>query len=142
GGNLLWQRTWGDNGNIGNAVKVAADGSVYVAGFTFTFGIGQGDALLLKFAPDGTLVWARTWGSPGFDSAHDLAIGPDGGIYIAGDTNNDAFLVKFAPDGTLVWEREWGTMGMFQTAQTTAFGIGLAPDGSVYITGNSFGSGA
>src|SRR2546430_6921669 len=81
-GNLQWQRTWGNNGNVGNAVKVAADGNVYVAGFTFTFGAGQGDALLLKFAPDGTLLWARTWGGAGFDNARDLAIGADGGIYI------------------------------------------------------------
>lgn len=146
-GTLLWQRTWGDNGTIGNAVKVAADGSVYVAGFTFTFGVGQGDALLLKYVPDGTLVWARTWGGAGFDSARDLAIGSDGGIYIAGDTNsffaNDAFLAKFDASGNVVWDRDWGTTNSSGTdAQTVAFGVGAAPDGSIYITGNSFGTGA
>lgn len=144
-GNLLWQRTWGNNGNVGNAVKVAADGNFYVAGFTFTFGAGQGDALLLKFAPDGTLLWARTWGGAGFENARDVAIGADGGIYIAGDTNsfvaNDGFLVKFDPNGNVIWQRDWGTTG-FQTAQTVAFGVAAAADGSVFITGNSFGTGA
>src|SRR5207247_10876569 len=142
-GNLLWQRTWGTNGNVANAVKVAADGSVYVAGATFTFDVGQGDAILLKFSPDGALIWQRAWGGAGFDAARSLAIGVDGGVYIAGDTNrffaNDAFLVKFDPDGHVIWQRDWGTTGA-QTALTAAFGVGTAIDGSVYITGNSFGT--
>lgn len=144
-GTLLWQRTWGDNGNVSNGVEVAADGSVYVSGITFTFDVGQGDAILLKFTPAGSLVWARTWGGPFFDAARDVAIGADGGIYIAGDTNsffaNDAFVVKFAPDGTVLWARDWGTQGAAGTGFTAAFGVGTAPDGSVYITGNSNGTG-
>jgi len=141
GGNLVWQRTWGDSGHFSRAVEVAADGSVYVGGGTFAFGVGQADALLLKFAPDGTIVWARTWGGPSREDVADVAIGADGGIYMVGETGsffwNDAFIVKFAPDGTLLWQRDWGTMGAVTPNSSAAWGVGTAHDGSVYITGTS-----
>jgi uncharacterized delta-60 repeat protein len=140
-GHLLWQRTWGGSGNFGIAVGVAADGSVYVAGGTFTFGAGQGDALLLKFTPDGLLEWAQTWGGVSRESLTGMAIAADGGIYLIGDTSsffwNDAFLVKFAADGALLWQRDWGTMGAVNPNDTNAWGVGTADDGSVYIAGTS-----
>ena len=48
-GSLVWQKTWGDNGNSPRAVAVDNHGSVYVAGATFTYGEG-GDAFLVKFS--------------------------------------------------------------------------------------------
>lgn len=140
-GNLLWERTWGDPGHFSRAVEVASDGSVYVGGGTFTLGAGQGDALVLKFTSDGTLVWARTWGGPSREALADLAVGADGGIHIVGETSsffwNDAFIVKFAADGTLLWEREWGTTGEATPNDTAAWGVGTGEDGSVYVTGTS-----
>jgi uncharacterized delta-60 repeat protein len=146
GGNLIWQKTYGQNGPFSNGVAVAGDGSVYVAGGSFNDGVGQGDAILVKFSPSGTVVWAKTWGGVNFDAARDVAIGTDGGIYIAGETNsflaNDAFLVKFNPDGTVAWDRDWGTTNGVQTGLTSAFGVGTGPDGGVYFTGNTFDIGA
>jgi uncharacterized delta-60 repeat protein len=147
-GNLLWERTWGENGTIANGADVGPDGSIYVAGLTSAFGTVQSDALLLKFTPAGDLVWAKTWGGGGFDAARDVAVGADGGIYLAGETNsfeaNDAFLVKFDALGNIVWERDWGTVGVNgpTAGLTAAFGVGTGADGSVYITGNAFDTGA
>jgi uncharacterized delta-60 repeat protein len=135
-GNVVWQRTWGGNGVSGSDVAVAADGSVYVAGVTFLSGQGQADALLVKFTPAGDVVWAQTWGGQFFDGAEGVAIGSDGGIYIAGDSNSFgdefAFLVKFAADGSMVWDRAWGVGG-----DAFAFAVSASPDGSVYMTGLS-----
>jgi Domain of unknown function (DUF5122) beta-propeller len=144
-GSLEWQQTWGDAENVYSPsnVEIGA-GGVYVAGFT---GSGGGDAFLVKFDPaSGAAVWQRTWGGDLFDVADDLAIGADGGIYIAGSTQitaNDAFLVKFTSDGDLAWQREWGIFDQAGEMQglTAAFGVGTAPDGSVYITGNTFSTG-
>src|SRR5205814_680948 len=145
-GTLIWQRTYGQNGAFSNGVAVATDGSVYVAGGSFNDGVGQGDALLVKFSPTGKLLWDRTWGGPNFDAARDVAIGTDGGIYIAGETNsflaNDAFLVKFRPDGTVEWDRDWVTTNGVQSGLTAAQGVGTGPDGGVYFTGNTFDIGA
>jgi hypothetical protein len=135
-GNLVWQRTW-EGGGVSDAIAVGSDGSVYVAGTTFTSGAGHADALLLKLDAAGDVVWAQTWGGPVGDFAHDLAIGADGGIYIAGDTDsfaaNDAFVVKFAPDGSVLWEREW----RIGEDMSNVFGIGAAADGSIYVTGHA-----
>ena len=141
-GTLVWQRTWGGNGNFANGIAVGADGGVYVAGGTSTFDIGQGDVVVFKLTADGALEWDLTWGGPGFDAGRDIAVGADGGIYIGGETNsfvaNDAFLIKVSPAGAVLWERDWGALDRDGfPGLTAAFGVGTAPDGSVYITGNA-----
>jgi uncharacterized delta-60 repeat protein len=144
GGNLVWQRTWGGPINeTGQAVAVAGDGSVYVAGDGNSF-FGN-DAILLKFAADGTLIWQRDWRggtSPSDDSAAlGVAIAPDGSVYMAGRSlisgrGQRGVLVKFTPDGNVVWERTWGS------GTDAALGVAVAPDGTVLMTGNTgFGSG-
>src|SRR5262249_9634243 len=94
-GALIWQLTYGTNGTFSDGVAVGSDGSVYLAGGGFDLG-PQGDVFVAKFTSAGTLVWNRIWGGPNFDAARDIAIGTDGGIYVAGETNsfvaNDAFL--------------------------------------------------
>ena len=140
GGNLVWQAAWGGDGfELPEAVALADDGSVYITGFTNSFGAGQQDAFLVKFTPAGTVVWERTWGGAGLDAAKDVAVAADGSVYVAGDTNsffaNDAFLLKYTPGGEVVWERDWreGTIEDISGAH----GVATAPDGSVYVTGLS-----
>jgi uncharacterized delta-60 repeat protein len=143
-GNLVWQRTWGGPINeTAQAVAVAGDGSVYVAGDGNSF-FGN-DAILLKFAADGTLIWQRDWrgatGQNDESAALGVATSPDGSVYmtgralIAGSGQNGA-LVKFTPDGSVVWERTWGS------GLDAALGVTVAPDGTIVMTGNTgFGSG-
>ena len=61
---LGFERTWGGvNQDAAEGVAVAPDGSVYATGTTLSFGAGDQDIFLLKYAADGTLVWQRTWGT-------------------------------------------------------------------------------
>src|SRR5262245_23909855 len=89
GATIAWQRTWeAPNPFIDDTssdVAVAADGSAYVAGRTL--GV-NGDALLLKFDPDGTLLWQRSWGrgADNSESADAVAIAADGSVYVTGGT--------------------------------------------------------
>ena len=56
--------------------------------------------LLLKYDLNGTLVWSKTWGGSNYDSGSDLAVGPDGSIYVTGYTYSyssgecDIFVLK------------------------------------------------
>jgi hypothetical protein len=148
-GALLSDFTWGAAGQAqesADAMAIAADGTMYVTGFTSSFGAGQGDAFLLSFAPSGTLNWQRTWGGPGFDGPNGVAIATDGSIYIAGDTQfnaNSAFLVKFAANGSVIWQREWGLVGKNGVpGETQGAGVAAAPAGGAYVSGSSTSAGA
>src|SRR5262249_10224841 len=143
-GTLIWQRTWGGPINeSGQAVTVAGDGSVYVAGEGNSF-FGN-DAILLKFAADGTLVWQRDWragtGQNDESAGTGVAIGPDGNVYLTGRAliaglGQNAALVKFTPEGAIVWEKTWGA------GLDAALGVTVGSDGSIFMTGNTaFGSG-
>lgn len=134
-GNLLWARSWGGSKeDVGFSDAVDSSGNIYVAGWTTSFGAGGYDALLLKFSSSGSVIWARTWGSPGFDQAWGLTLDPSGNVYVTGlynqtSTTGKLFLLKYDPSGKLLWQRLWnGPRGA---------GINLVRDssGDLYASG-------
>jgi hypothetical protein len=133
-GTIAWQRTWEGPDQFGNDegtdVAVAPDGSVYVTGSTQG---NLGDALLLKFASDGSLLWQRRWDGGGTERGEGVAVTADGSVYVVGGTSSfggsHLFLLRFAPDGTLVSQRGWGP--------ASGDGVAVGSDGSVYVTGTA-----
>src|SRR5919106_749571 len=134
-GSLSWQRIW--NGTtirgLGRPdVAVSADGSVYVTGVTADNG---GDAVLLKFDANGTLLWERAWGGTASDEGFAVATASDGSVYIAGTATSfgpssaGLFVVKFDSAGNLVWQR------ISDGAAGNA--VAVAPDGSIYAAGTT-----
>jgi hypothetical protein len=134
-GSLAWQRAWDGPEQFANdranGVAVAPDGSVYVTGQTL--GV-RGDVLLLKFSPEGALVWQRRWDGGGTEGGEAVAVAGDGSVYVTGGTNSfgesgHLFVLRFAPEGTLVWQRI--------RAAAAGEGIAVGPDGSVYAAGRA-----
>ncbi len=138
---LLAERTWGGKGRDGaSGVAVAGDGSVYVTGETQSFGEGGGDAFLLKYSATSRLLWRRTYGTApdpensGAEAGIDVAVAPDNGIVVLGNyRDGNIFLAKFNSDGELVWDLTWGS------GQEGASAIDIAPDGTIYVAGVTFG---
>lgn len=114
-----------------NAVAVGQDGSVFVAGYTEGRFDGEnrgaGDAFVAKLnGGDLSLQWIKSLGSDKLDSANAVAVGPDGSVYIAGNTDGelstdgktvnqgqgDIFVSKFDRDGNLLWTRLFGSSGL------------------------------
>jgi Domain of unknown function (DUF5122) beta-propeller len=124
-GALLFQQTWGGtNFDHAEGVAVAPDGKICTVGTTPSFSVsGDSDVFLLKYAPNGTLLLQRTYGTAGgFEDGNGVAVGPDGSIYVAGSSDNSkALLVKFAPNGALLWQRTWGG-----TQSEIAFGVAVS----------------
>ena len=136
-GALQWQRVWGGSqGEETGAVATAADGSVYIAGTTFSFGASGAGFFIVKFDSAGLLVWQKVRDVSGGVAA--IAVAPDGSVYAAGSAsragsigNFDLTALKITPAGSLVWQRAY-TAG--DNADPRG-GMTVASDGSIYIAG-------
>jgi len=105
-GSLIWQKSFGGSGDEGGAsVCRTADGGYIVAGWTDSFGAGEGDVYLIKTDPSGNLVWQRTFGGSKVDTGNFVQQTTDGGYIIAGWTSSfgagetDVYLTKLGPEG-------------------------------------------
>jgi len=151
-GTKAWTRLLGSSSDdSGNSISTAADGSIYITGYTTGSLDGQTnsggtDAFISKYSSDGTRAWTRLLGSSSFQQGYSISTAADGSIYIAGYTTGsldgqtnsggtDAFISKYSSDGTRAWTRLLGS-----SSGETAHSISTAADGSIYITGSTTGS--
>ena len=171
--NYGWGRTWGGSGDeMANSTITDAQGNIYVAGdfsASVDFDPGTGvtnatsngglDVFLSKFSPDGTFLWARTWGGTGRDIASSVGVDSAGNVYVAGpfqntvdfnpDPNasdmhssnnpngqNNMFLSKFSPDGTFQWARTWGPAD----AGGEAYSLAVDASDNIYVQGDFSGT--
>lgn len=90
-----------------------------------------------------SVISETTWGGPGSEVTNGAAVAADGSSYLSGFTNSfvssgqQAFLTKFAADGSLSWQRAFQGPEQFTTDEGK--GVAVAPDGSVYVTGQTVG---
>jgi hypothetical protein len=137
---LAWVRRIGGSGKaVGRSVAVAPNGDCVITGNfdgDAQFEDGQGghtaltttsasdqDAFVVRYGPDGTLLWARQAQGPLAQSGNGVAVAADGTAYVAGGMDGmttfgkqepnettvptfggaDMFLARFATDGSLMW---------------------------------------
>ncbi|MDH4480090.1 MAG: Ig-like domain-containing protein [Rhodoferax sp.] len=151
-GNKAWTRLVGGTAfERGTALATGSDGSIYLAGYTqgtFDSQTNKGgtDAYVSKFDANGNQLWTRLIGGAGSDYGKALAIGLDGSIYLAGDTDGsmggqsnsgsyDAFVTKLDSSGNTLWTRFVGGTGNDGGAAIT-----LGVDGAIYLGGSTNGS--
>ena len=125
----------------------APDGSLFF--------VDYGNNRIRRVGPDGIITTvagngARGFGGDGgpaglaqFDRPNALAVGPDGGIYVADTYNNrirrvgpDGIITTVAGSGAYPTSKEEGEGGPATAAPIgQPYGIGFGPDGSMYVTG-------
>ena len=134
-----WVATLGGSGDdYGRSVAVGPDGSVYIGGYTESAGAGSSDLLIAKFNSSGTLQWQKTLGGSGDDYGRSVAIGPDGSVYVCGETESagagrsDLLIAKFNSSGTLQWQKTLGG-----SDSDYGYAVAVGPDGSVYVGGGT-----
>lgn len=168
-GNFLWARQLGSvsvapgGSNTGNdlCVSVTTDdaGNIYCGGETTgtpsgaAFQGGNTDALVIKLAPDGGLIWVKTIGTDQADRVRAMTV-KGNSLYVAGETrgelvigerpvfnNDDAFIIKANLDGIIEWKSQLGeaTLALFgKTApgdDEEVNTVKVDSQGSVYIVG-------
>ena len=118
-GNLLWQRTWGRNGETewGTSVAVDSSDNIYATGWASNPAPRHEDLFLLKLDTSGNLLWQRTWGGEGVQEGLGVAVDASGRIYASGTTRSgrdgprDAFLLEIDSSGSMVSQSTWGSSG-------------------------------
>jgi len=126
-------RTWGgEKTEEGSAIAIDEVGNVYVAGSTRSFGAGWADIVLLKYSPEGDVLWQKTWGRSGDQIGQDIAIDSSGHVWITGHTKPYAFLplLEYDCDGNLLQQKVWRTSDI---VAGTSIAIGCR--GAVHIGG-------
>jgi len=132
-------------------------GNVYMGGGTFSPGLATpgahqeqiasvDDALLLKFSPNGELLWSTYYGGPGHDLIAAMAMDADGDLVMTGHTRSpvgvatdqttlegieNVLVAKFTPDGQRVWGSYLGA------TVDEGWGIGVDSEGHVYVCGTT-----
>lgn len=96
-GNLLWSRQFGTStAEQGRALAVDQLGNVFVTGYTYGALAGPelsslDDAFLVKFGPEGDMLWSCQFGTSGGESAWGTDVDDAGNVYVAGNTGRDLF---------------------------------------------------
>jgi len=125
-----------------NSKIIYGDGSAYIVQ---SANPGSDDALIAKLNIDASKAWSKMLSGAYFKSAKGISIATDGSIYITGykDGNDktdsgypNAFIIKYRSDGSKEWTKWLG--GDF--GSTRSFAVSTSVDGSIYITGETFGN--
>ena len=166
-GALVWARLEGgasDDGTLGLATDAAGD--VVAAGFfqgTMKIGnlapvvsAGGNDVFVAKFDTAGTPLWVQRFGGSGDDAAEDVAVSPDGRVFVvgyyagtvvfgadalmSGQTQYGAFTVALDAAGTPQWARslpldDVATMQIAVDPRPIASGGGDVVIAGTWVTG-------
>ena len=157
-GKVLWAHSAGGHTrDVGSDVVVDKEGNVYLTGRfespSITFGSytfyqkGGGDIFLVKYDPDGNVIWALHEGGNDWDYAYAMALDTSDNIYLAGRSSSpvltfrdetlyntgleDIFLVKYNTLGEVLWAKRAGGSN-----RDYAWGVTTDMQDNVLITGS------
>ena len=96
-----------------------------------------------------SIVWTRLLGTTSNDNATAIAVGSDGYVYLAGNTQGnldgqvvtggtDGFISKYSADGSRIWTQLITSTNNLSLGES-ANGIAIASDGAIYIVGSVSG---
>ena len=141
--------------DVGNALDIDNSGDLYVGG---SVGIGSSsctyeakNATVVKFAPDGQLLWSWSMDNtePCSDAIRELTVDSSGSVFAVGSSGypgsytwedyHRMLSVKISAAGELVWfdEHEGSAAG-----QAGGVALALDPSGNLLVTGTTIGIGS
>jgi RHS repeat-associated protein len=151
-GDLLSNRAWKGPATYDSAYSVDVDtqGNVLLAGISWDYSVSpeHNTILLLKYDPNGNLLWSKNWVGPGEDETWGpkvIRADAAGNVYVLGRTTSfgvgqwNILLFKLDPNGIVQWSTTWGGSGFNGNSQSIAGvgGITLAANGNLEIISSS-----
>ncbi|MDR2352367.1 MAG: T9SS C-terminal target domain-containing protein [Deltaproteobacteria bacterium] len=150
-GNIEWQKSLGGSGkDYARSIRITSDGGYIIAGASsskdgdVTENHGDNDYWIVKLDPEGNIIWQKSLGGSGEDSANSIHITSDDGYIIAGTSNsndgdvtenhgnNDYWIVKIDSLGTIQWQKSLGG-----SESDVANSIRQTSDGGYIIAGRT-----
>lgn len=136
---LDWQTIYHEAAEIPHDMHAGPLGAVVVGEVNHP---GQGlDYLILNYDPAGTLLWSRSWTSPGsfVDIARAVTRDASGNVLVTGDSNTAGpgigfATIKYSQDGDLLWVRRFD---LADGGGGTPVGIATDQLGNVYVGGTA-----
>jgi len=144
-GDTLWTKTYGGGeGDFGYSVQQTTDGGYIVAGYTWSYGVGESDVYLIKTDSLGDTLWTKTYGGGEGDFSHSVQQTTDGGYIVAGHTmsygvgGRDVYLINTNASGDTLWTKTYGG-GDFDIG----YSVQQTTDGGYIVAGHteSYGEG-
>jgi hypothetical protein len=138
----LWTNYYGpiNGADHAVAVKVSAQGNVYVTGFAFFGGPGGSgeDYITIAYTDTGVPLWTNRYGGKYSDKPTAMAVDAKGNVYVTGSSSpgNNGLgyaTVCYSGAGTALWTNIY--YGVAVNSYPAAHGLAVAPDGSVIVTG-------
>jgi hypothetical protein len=125
-------------------IYVEPDGVSYITGISGPS--SATDITTVSIAPDGSVRWSETWGSPNFgaDQARGITLGPNRTLYVVGNTPGPD---QFANVLILAYDADTGTLlkaTKYRSGPgTSEYGSGIVTDaaGNFYVIGGTVGDG-
>lgn len=150
-GNDLWTNQFGTEGaDSAYGGDTDSQGNLYVVGrtaktLTNAESLGSFDAYLKKYAPDGSEIFTKQFGTTGRDQAIGVQVSEQGSVYIFGETRGafegqsslgkqDVFLIQADSEGQISWSKQIGSEDT-----DTAEDLFVGSDGSIYLAGTTLG---
>ena len=141
-GNVKWAYTWG-GGSFDQFYDLGFDssGNIFVVGESYSFG---NCVVLLKFAPNGNLLWTASWKGPAtYDSGYSLAVDAGGNVIISGiswdysfyPVHNSILLLKYDTNGNFVWSENWSSTFPSQDESSSFHALATDSANSIYLGG-------
>jgi len=147
-GDVLWETAYGVPGinYSGKFVMCDQQGNVYVCAQGVSIQANSWFFVALKYDAYGNLLWDVRYAHESniYNNLYSATIDVEGSIYMTGVTaasmpNNDFLSLKISTQGKLLWVRTYNSP---ENADDTPRKILISPNGNVYVSGASFGSGS
>lgn len=89
-------------------IAITADRGALVVGHTDSIATQSQDIWLIKFDAHGQQLWSKTVGNELFETAHAVAVTPDGGYIVGGDIETDVLAIRIDRRGNVLWKKTFG----------------------------------